>query len=592
MAIKVPTYGRQQQQLQGLDTSGADLRISGQDLTGGLGESLGQVSDQAADLYSQKLKEANEARVLEATNKLDEAQNELITGDALQRKGKNATGLTDEYLPAFEERAEKIKQELDLNEPQKEAFNQVVQKRKPRVQKTLMKHQQQEFEQYKAEQWDAYEKNKYRSAVENWDDTEQVNKDLLGLRQSIRIRAKNEGWSDEKLKASLDAAGSNIVYSVLDRQTANGQAETAAQFLEDNRDYLQGEQLVKAEEMVRDATLRTRAQNETDRLLAQDLEREEAIKQARQFDDAELRDETVRRLKNRYAEREKREKREQEEASERALEAMQGGPAAGGLQMITEEGASFDDLPPNVRQNLPPDRTETALKNLERMQARGEKATTDAGIYYSLTARAKEEPRKFADTNLVQYRDKLAKEDYEALRKRKKEIRGDYTQEPGEAPNTSSTLSFDDRVESEIRKLGIVDADSSPKDWSGDEVKRVNRYREEASRRIEEEEMAKGRKLTGTEKQNILDEMRAEKVMVENWGPDSERAAATLSSDELGQAYVPLESLSSQQRSDLETLIRSSGVEPSEDVMRRAAVGLIADDPQLTLDLIAQEAEE
>jgi hypothetical protein len=226
MPIRVPKYGERQQSLRGLDTSGGSMRIQPQDITGGAGQALQDLSGQATDLYAKALKETNETRVMEAANRLDEFQNEKITGEALTQQGKDALNLTDEYLPAFEEKTEEIKQ--DLNEPQRQAFEELASKRRSGVQKSLMKHQQREFQKYQEQEFEAYRENRFRDALENHDDPVAINQNLLGARQSIRVQAENEGWGEERTKEALEAAGSNIVYGAIERQTANGQAELAA----------------------------------------------------------------------------------------------------------------------------------------------------------------------------------------------------------------------------------------------------------------------------------------------------------------------------------------------------------------------------
>lgn len=244
------------------------------------------------------------------------------------------------------------------------------------------------------------------------------------------------------------------------------------------------------------------------------------------------------------------------------------------VQLEVENGTAYADLPPRAVERLTADQIQ-ALRARSRELATGE-PTMDWRRWTELSSMSREELAAIDDpyTALRPYLDDSHYNKALDLINDAKGI--------GEDINTSNTLTFNQRVNNTAQQAGIIPADETPSQYSEEESLRLARFQTEAAARIEAEERQRGRRLTGGEQQEVLDDMLTERIMIpgSGFGPDflygdTEAITWSLDEDEMGDAYVPIAEIPEDHREVLANRLRGNGHVASDDLIQKAYAQLI-----------------
>lgn len=388
----VPTYQPQQGNVQNLpgvklqafDTSaGTNALARGAQAVGG---ALGQIAEQERE-------KADIAALLDADRRLSAWETSTLyapeTG-LLNRKGKDALGIPDEAMPAFD----KLQSEIEggLNERARLRFRQMAQGRRSDVERQLGRHVAAQSNVILEQETAAYEATALQAIAAHAGDPERLaaEKDRLWIAKAAALDRLGAG--PETIKAERQRVDGLATAAVIDSFMARGQYMQASEYFKANREALG----VKADEYaakVKEADLQMREIAESDRILAAHPGAgPAAIREAAKIDDPFLRERVEVRI-DREAARNERLRNEYDRGVRRSL---------------LEKVELGQDLTPDERVAAAgvPGLTE-ALDVRSRQIAEGVQPVTDDVLWYQLVDEANNNPTAFAKRDLMQYRPKL-----------------------------------------------------------------------------------------------------------------------------------------------------------------------------------------
>jgi hypothetical protein len=140
-------------------------------------------------------------------------------------------------------------------------------------------------------------------------------------------------------------------------------------------------------------------------------------------------------------------------------------------------------------------------------------------------------------------------------------------------PKVSATQSFTDQVKDTFRLSGLVDPHQPLSKYDDEQVTMLARFERESTARVEQAELAGKKRLTATERQAIIDDVR-DLAIKQVWVPgtffDAKKPLLALSEDEKGRAIVPLNKIPPKELESLKNYMLSNGADPTPDKLRRA----------------------
>jgi len=234
------------------------------------------------------------------------------------------------------------------------------------------------------------------------------------------------------------------------------------------------------------------------------------------------------------------------------------------VQLEVEGGTSFHDLPPRAVDNLTADQIK-ALKTRSKTLA-GAEPTMDWGRWTEISTMSREELAQIDDPYTA-LRPVLDDSHYEKAVNLISDAKG-----VGDDIDTSATLTFNQRVKNAAMQSGIIPADETPAGFSEEESLKFARFQQEGASRIEAAERQVGRRLTGNEQQEVLDEMLTETILLDDslFGRGSETYGWALEEDELGDAYVPIDDIPDDDAGFIRNLITGNGRVADNDTVQKA----------------------
>lgn len=149
----------------------------------------------------------------------------------------------------------------------------------------------------------------------------------------------------------------------------------------------------------RDLTVRRESQAQEDAIVEKFGAGPAALKAARDIEDPEVRDSTVSRIKARQAEAKQAEIETREALTEEALGFING-------------GGKFADLPLRIKNGLLPSSL-NSLRSYAEQHAGGGVRRTNPETLIELSEMSTDDPQKFGELDMLQYRDKLSDSDFE-----------------------------------------------------------------------------------------------------------------------------------------------------------------------------------
>lgn len=295
--------------------------------------------------------------------------------------------------------------------------------------------------------------------------------------------AREKGYIDEveavtmKKKWTDDFAESSILMMEPDKRVAvlsSPNGTLAANIPADRRKAL----LESAKRENKEIVTRAKAQEKTDVIVKKGGSLEAQLKEARKIQDPEVRDSAVTRVTKRYKE------------AEIITSAVQSEALDAGYK-VAFDGGLYDEIAPSVLAAMDP---KDAL-NLKSYMNKGGVVKTNKKTWYDLTKMKTDDPRKFADLDMLKYRNVLNDGDWKAMVKGQSDMK--------DTKEVSFQLRSDNQlVDDTLRAIGVSPA---PKDKA--EAEKVYSFRYQYQETIDSFQKQEKRKATVDEKQKILDRM-------------------------------------------------------------------------------------
>lgn len=262
---RVPTYDEPQVRTQALPSARLTFNPSNQGAA--IGEGLRRVGQALQEVDLAEKKRQSEIAVLEADRKLSSWTVQNLhnpeTG-ALNRRGKDAFGMPDEVLPAFDKNTAEIEKGL-TNDAQRQAFRQLASGRRGEIEQTVTRHVAGEMRRFEDSELDAYIKNAHAAALANPD---VARNEIERQRLAISSYAARNGMGPEWLKLKVGETNSATHLGVVDGLLARGQDQQAAAYFQANGQQFLAEDRTRAEKALEVGTLRGASQRAADEITA------------------------------------------------------------------------------------------------------------------------------------------------------------------------------------------------------------------------------------------------------------------------------------------------------------------------------------
>lgn len=498
----IPNYQRSnvttepQQQLAtpstpGLEAFGGGAALAGfqgaRNLAGAAGEVIEQQKKQADDVmsqnaYAQALKEKN-------TLLYDP------TSGAMTQKGANAIGTADKYRAEFDSRMDNIANSLQ-NDDQRNLFLKIRSRVGEDLGGVLERHVYDQSQKYQSEVEKSTMKAALDDATLNYFQPGKIDEAVTIVRDLARKQAAAQGLQDISAEKEKEAT-SQVYASVLDRMLATKDPGARGFYLARQGDFT-AEDRERLDKTMQTATTVQEASRNADQITGQYRDLGAAMKAARALPPGEVRDQTLNRVKDFFADQKLAE-------DERDRNRMDGA-----AEMILKSGGQAE-LTPQQLSGLKPAQIRE-LHEFRRQTLQGESAPQNSDAYLSLLQMSATDPAKFNQVSLGDYRSKIAPGQLSELAK------AQNASKAGESnPDVAGARGLQALITGNVQSMGLRTKED------GDQIKA---YTDEVFRRVHNKRIELGRKLTDDEAQSIADSMATPVTVVNRFWNSSTRLFA------------------------------------------------------------------
>lgn len=511
----------------------------------------------AGDRFQKYVKEAKaEADDVAATSayeKLVKKKNELIwdgQNGAVNKKGKDALGVMQEYGPQFEEYHAQIQSELS-NEDQRRAVSKLYARENLEFTNTLQKHVFTESKNLTDMTTAAAIQATQDDAILNYQNPGKVQEALARQKELLNKKAVINGYSPEIIAEQSKEEESKTHAGIVERMLANGEDLTAQKYYEQVKSGLVAPVAVKLDAAVQEGSIRGESQRQSSDIMSKyGSDQKKALEAARQIEHPRVQEETVQEIKRRFAENEQIKK-----ANEELL-----------FTTAANTAEKTKDRPdPSVWAGLTLQQRNAIDNRIEQLR-KGLQPQTDWESFYDLRTQAStpELQDKFLQTNLLMYRSKLADSEFKELITVQTALRkGD-----GSADKHLDGYRTDAGIVNDT--LSLIGVDPTPKSGSED-AKKVALFRRQVDQAIAAESRATGKKPSNERVQQIVDSMTVKGI--------TDRTLHFFKTEkykyelEPGQRFiedVDFETIPPVAKKNIERALKQAGLKATEEEIRRA----------------------
>lgn len=463
--------------------------FGGGQVTQGVQQAAQGLSNQMYKIAEEEKQKADNTATEESWQKLVTAKNSLLANGALQRKGKNALGVIDDFTPEFDKQADEIEKGL-TNRTQREIFQKMRGREKTEFTQKLNQHISNESEQYV----DATEKATIKTAKDeallNRGDDAKVSDSLNLVRAKISDRAQRLGWDEQMTSLAIAQEVSStrtaIVASILDA----GNDLRAKQYVEKYRGEFTGEDLMKLEGALEEGSLRGESQRTSDAIMKQNSSLGSAMAAVRAIEDPKLRDATQERVKAEFAMKDQIKRDWEESAYKNAANLIDQSGGQGTKAIPPSMWASF---------SVP---TRNALSSY----ANKEEGPSDISVIYDLKTQAAmpDLRAKFLSTNILEVKGLNTKDKLAMI-----ELQADERRKAGALDEKLEGFMSTKQVVDEVMRANGLDP--NPKYVTSDK-KRNAEIHEQIERKLIEFQKDTGKKPTSLDVRKITDDLVIERT--------------------------------------------------------------------------------
>lgn len=499
-----------------------------------------QVAQGVNKFVQEEKSKADDLAVTKAYADAVKAKNDLMynpNNGAVTRKGQDAFGVMDEYVPEYDKRLNAIENNLH-NSDQKMAFEKIKIRQKLDLDGDLQRHLLREHQAFDQETtMNALDVAK-EDAIYNYQTPGKVGEAIDIQKAMLITHAQRSGKGAEWLEMNLKKVESDTHRAVIERMLANGEDQKASVYYNTVKGSFTGKDATTLERVLEEGSLRGNSQRITDSIMARDLNMTQAFEEARKIQDPKLRDSVFDRIRSDFALEKAAESQEIEELNRKAYN-------------IVDKTGDYTRIPERdwVRFTGP---QRAAIKSYARQKLSGVSPKTDMEIYYGIKDMAADPQtrEKFLTMDLMKFRDKLSDADFKS-----------FVKEQTDAKQGKVSTLDGWRTDTQIIKDSlspIIDT----KTPAGKE-KFV-----QAARMIEDQQIAMqqklGRKLNNKEMQELVDNVKIQGITERGMFSffDKKKSLFELKRGETFE--VPIDEVPDVERNKIEDALRKNGMEVNE----------------------------
>jgi len=501
MAITVPRSTQRQVQ----ETAAPNIRIDpgGSAEAFGAGASNQKVQSAADGLFDQTQKilaaekaKADEVVLTEFNSKLTHLKNELIynpkTG-LMNRKGRDAFGASESVHSDYDSQVEELKKSLS-SRSQEEMANKMIIGHKTDLDGDIEKHIYAESKAYDDETTQAALLTAHDDAVLNYQNPEKVQAALDNQAGTVLRWAKRNGYPDNDpiTLQKLEQAASKTHSAIVERMLGMGddlQAKAYFDSVKAQGGQFTGQDMVSVEKALEEGSVRGQSERNAKAIYSQHTDMAQALREADAIDNVKVKDETRRRIKERFADADSSRRDSNEKNHINALN-------------ILDNSKNIDDVMKSPMWKNFTQGERNGLINYAKMKAEGIQPARNGEDYYNLKimAATPELQSKFLKTNIREYVGKVTDSELHEL------INLQTNGRVGKGMNLDGFRSNQDIVKGTLKDFGF-----NPNAKPGtDEIKKVNQFLAKVDQAVMKEQERTGKKITNDEIKRISDNLMIE----------------------------------------------------------------------------------
>lgn len=406
---------------------------------------------------------------------------------ALNRRGRDAFGLPEEVLGAFDKKVAEIERGLS-NRDQRLAFRRSANARRFDIHRRIQVHVAGEIRRYDDEVTEGYVGTEVDGAIAAAGDPARVQLGLARASAALTDHAGRNGRPPEWLQGKVADVSTRIHAGVIERLLAQGQDRAAQDYYRETRAAIAGSRQAHLERALEIGSTRGESQRQADRILLEHRDLTEAVAAARKIKDPAVRDATETRVKDYFATAKAAEAEKRTEAFRRA---------AGVLE---RSGGNLASMAPGDLALLDPSQR-SALETRSRQIREGVEPVTNYETYYGLMslASADETRGKFLQADLLAHRHELSHRHFEELARLQTSLRsGTKADEVLDGYRTKKQVVDD--------ALASIKIDPTPKHGTK-HAEVANNFRKRVDQEVLGLQAQTGKKATSADVQDIVDRL-------------------------------------------------------------------------------------
>lgn len=585
---QVPRYGGPQVERRPLPAVSQPTSVP--QGVGGIGAQvdLGGLTGALTQEYQKQLDRFNRAEIRGAAAKLAELETRSIydpkTGILAQR-GKNALRAREILDVDFAKGASEIEASL-ANESQREAFRSLYETHRASLDQVVGRHTQTELAKYEAEQTEALVLNERNAAVAAAmpgvpfeEVAERVGLAVAKQRAALADLADVQGVSDEVKKQVLDTTASSTHRAVITRILNNSEQDinadqTAQKYYDATKDFIFDADKIYVEKALQEGSLLGEAQRTADALMLEYPDRRAALNAVKKIVNPKLRDAVQTRVEHEFGVQDALQRDQQEQLYLQATNI---------IEPYVRRGSPFlasQIVPNGIWAQLP-------LGARTALEKRGGDRENDARKWHTFLELT---PRQLGKLNQQEFEEQYWSFFDNQTRYRAESMwqqARDQERTGKLDPRTSSDLTFRNLVTIALGTLDPVYRKKAVTKLNEQQAQFYADFTLEAMRRKEEAEEAKGKPLTTTEVQAVVDKLKTETVLVDRgFRSDPMRLPFNVQKDEQGQVYAP--NVPPEEQKAIEADIRAKGKRVTERKVQRLYAAKLTNDARLRADILRE----
>jgi len=532
------------------------------------GQATVELAKTAVAIEEKERRKADELAFLRADQAASEYETTFLydkdTG-AMNQQGENAFGLPDRMKSEYDKKMNEIMGTL-ANDRQKSAFEKSYLSRRKSVHKQIYSHMSREGQKFDSAMTESYIANEQDAALKNFHDPERIDLSIQRSRAAILQHSDRNGMPGEYTKMKIQKVESQTYYGVISKILDGGDDLAAKEYYNKYKDRLTGEDQQRVSKLLEAGAIKGESQRKSDQIWANsDGDLGVSMQKAEKIKDPKLRDETMRRLRQKQSDRQAAIKAAENRNFMQASEYVKDNPAVD----------PKDSMPVSQWEAL-------TLQQQQSLKKYASSPQNNDKIWLDFFDKS---PQELAGMSRADFEQKYWVHFDDSHRNRAEKMWKDAS-EGIENPEVTNSLTFKNRVNNTLRQSGFIDETKTRAKFSDKEAQIYTQFEQEAANRLEDferNELAGKRKATGQEVQKILDDMVTKKVFIDkNWlWSDPVKPAALITNDEKGEAYVPIKQVPQSDRNSIENLIKSKGGRVSTDKVEKAYAAFLIGDRQL-----------